>query len=222
MFKSKHHLSVLSRNFFTYKQSSDESVEQVYTTLQQYQTEIVSINLLVRLPDIHLINSLLHALDNEIYDCAVFKLKYEISDLSIEKTLAILKKVKMKERSKNNSKSASVLKTQQESQRERQTEKKSNPNTECHQCHCTDHYAFSCYASKLKSGEKLLSSTAVKKPQEKGQENAHQATEKDKDNQGSLSLLYNNNEQFNELSHVLKAMTREALVRIELFLSKDC
>ena len=222
MSKSKHHLSVLSRNFFTYKQSSDESVEQVYTTLQQYQTEIVSIDLLTKLPDIHLVNSLLHALDNEVYDCAVFKLKYEISDLSIEKTLAILKKVKMKERSKNNSKSASALKTQQESQKERQTEKKSNPNTECFQCHCMSHYASSCYVLKLKSGEKLPPSTAVKKPQEKGQENAHQVTEKDKNNQDSLSLSYNDNKQFNELSHVLKAMTREALVEIELFLSKDC
>ena len=112
MSKSKHHLSVLLRNFFTYKQSSDESVEQVYTTLQQYQTEIVSIDPLTRLPDIHLINSLLHVLNNEIYDCAVFKLKYEISDPSIEKTLAILKKMEMEKRSKNNSKSASALKTQ--------------------------------------------------------------------------------------------------------------
>ena len=172
--------------------------------------------------DIHLINSLLHVLNNEIYDCAVFKLKYEISDPSIEKTLAILKKMKMKKRSKNNSKSVSALKTQQESQRERQTEKKSNPNMKCHQCHCMGHYTSSCYASKLKSGEKLLPSTAAKKLQEKGQENAHHATEKDKNNQGSLSLLYNDNKQFNELSHVLKAMTREALVRIELFLSKDC
>ena len=220
--KSKHHLSVLSRNFFTYKQSPDESVEQVYTTLQRYQTEIVSIDPLTRLPDVHLINSLLHALDNEVYDCAVFKLKYEISDPSIEKTLAILKKVEMEERSKNNSKSVSALKTQQGSQGERQTEKKPNSNTECHQCHCTGHYASSCYASKLKSGEKLPPSTAAKKPQEKGQENAHQVTEKDKDNQGPLSLLYNDNEQFNGLSHVLKVMAREALVRIEPFLSKDC
>ena len=84
------------------------------------------------------------------------------------------------------------------------------------------HYTFSCYVSKLKSDEKLLSSTAVKKSQEKRQENAHQVTEKDKNNQGLLSLLYNNNEQFNELSHMLKVMTREALVEIKLFLSKDC
>ena len=45
---------------------------------------------------------------------------------------------------------------------------------------------------------------------------------KNKNNQSSLSLLYNNNEQFNRLSYVLKVMTREALVEIELFLSKDC
>ena len=222
MSKGKHHLSVLSRNFFTYKQSPDESVEQVYTTLRRYQTEIASIDPLARLPDIHLVNSLLHALDNEVYDCAVFKLKYEISDPSIEKTLALLKEVEMEERSKNNPKSASALKTQQGSWGERQTEKKSNPNMKCHRCHCMGHYASSCYASKSKSGEKLPPSTAAKKPQEKGQGNARQATEKDKDNQGSLSLLYNNNEQFNGLSHVLKAMAREALVRIEPFLSKDC
>ena len=111
IFKSKHYLSVLLRNFFIYKQSSDESVKQVYTTLKQYQTEIVSIDLLTKLSDIYLINSLLHTLNNEIYNCAVFKLKYEISDLSIEKILALLKKMKMKKRSKNNSKSVSVLKT---------------------------------------------------------------------------------------------------------------
>ena len=64
---NKHRLSGFSSQFFTYKQSSDESVEQIYTTLQHYQTEIASFDTLIKLADVHLVNSLLHALDSKTY-----------------------------------------------------------------------------------------------------------------------------------------------------------
>ena len=107
--KGKHRLKVLSNLsnlIITYKQSPNESVVQVYTTLRRYQTEIASLDPLAKLADVHLFTCLLNALDSEVYDRAVFQLRYNFTDVSIEEKLGILKEVEMEERIRNSPKSA--------------------------------------------------------------------------------------------------------------------